>query len=210
MRNKWKNFSFPRTCVHAFSMKTKEMLDPPIRQLVDLFGQFFELLGLSSLARPTARNSPVFSTCSLKSEPIPYRLETSSRSALRLARDNASGIRGCGLRPVQPVRDMRVTGVRRSPLLARWRNTVALRFPRSGSPASIPAMPVGAKSTERRDPVIKATPGEASTVDRRKIPGPFARSEEAKQNSPGCVFKERRQLQLRLRGKFASMFAASF
>lgn len=45
MRNKWKNFSFPRTCVHAFSMKTKEMLDPPIRQLVDLFGQFFESLG---------------------------------------------------------------------------------------------------------------------------------------------------------------------
>lgn len=45
MRNKWKNFSFPQTCVNAFPMKTKEMLDQPIRQIVDLFGQFFELLG---------------------------------------------------------------------------------------------------------------------------------------------------------------------
>lgn len=45
MRNKRKNFSFPRTGVNAFSMKTKEMLDQPIRQILDLFGQFFELLG---------------------------------------------------------------------------------------------------------------------------------------------------------------------
>src|SRR5262249_52486596 len=150
-----------------------------------------------------------FSTSSLSSKTVPYSRETSSRSSFWLARVKArpSAVVGCGR-------------------FIPFGNCGAGAFGMAAARDRTPLFPVS-QEAERDQDVGNAGESERHPTTRyvHKSPnwrrakrrpltdlrfGPSEEAEGAKRNSRVYVFKERRQLQLRLRGKFASMFAASF
>lgn len=170
-----------------FPMKTKEMLDQPLAGIrVRLL---YLLLEFGDRAVPP---------------------QNILAKLFLVGEGYGSAIRVCGLPSVHPVREVRVGSVRGWP--QRETEHRCFRFPKKRIATRMPAMPLRAKGTRRRDTFIN-TPNWCQ-AKRRPLTdlrfGPSQVAEGAKRNSPGYVFKERRQLQLRLRGKFASMFAASF
>ena len=181
-------------------MKTKEMLDQPLAtSLIGLAG-FSICWAFSTSKTESIEFARFYLVLRVRR---PFRTASKRLRELFLVREGyASAIRSC--------RCAAASGSGRAVRERSWRpNRVPLRFPSSGSAARIPAVPVKAKSTGPRDLAIKRMPAKLRPLTDVRL-ALSQETEEAKPNSPGYVCKERRQLQLRLRGKFASMFAASF
>jgi len=123
-------------------------------QVFDLFGQFLSLLGL--FHQRNGKHGIRIGSFHLLFEFGDHSAQSGNIFAKLLSIGGGHGppIRGSGLRPVHSIGHMRVRRVGGRLRRRRRATPLLCGAPRRGSAARIPAIPVSAKSTRRRDSVI--------------------------------------------------------